>query len=153
MVGEASGLTEPRVINLPSTAFFSNLSWSPNGERILLEDNHENLWTIDVKNGNSLKIETDDYPDPSRSFDAAWSPDSKWLTYSKNLKNRMRAIFIYSLAEKKAYQITDGLADCISPKFDAAASICIFWQARITDRKPAGSNLVLWIIRRTGQFI
>lgn len=126
MVGEASGLTEPRVINLPSTAFFSNLSWSPNGERILLEDNHENLWTIDVKNGNSLKIETDDYPDPSRSFDAAWSPDSKWLTYSKNLKNRMRAIFIYSLAEKKAYQITDGLADCISPKFDAGGKYLYF---------------------------
>ena len=33
----------------------------------------------------------------------AWSPDSKWLAYSMRLKNHMRAIFVYSLADGKCH--------------------------------------------------
>src|SRR6185295_14647780 len=47
-------------------------------------------------------------------------------TYSKNLKSRLRAIFIYSLAENKAFQITDGLADVVSPAFDAGGKYLYF---------------------------
>ena len=126
MLGDPSGLNAPRAVALPSTAYFSNPVWSPNGELILLEDNHSNLWTIDVKSGTSVKIDTDNDPDPIRNFEANWSPDSKWITYSKNLKNRMRAIFLYSLVEKKAHQITDGLADSISPAFDAGGKYLYF---------------------------
>ena len=126
MVGDATGLAQPRAISLPSTAFYSNSTWSPNGEQILIEDNHHNLWTIDVKSGASTKVDTDENGDPTRSFDASWSPDSKWITYAKNLKSRMQAIFVYSVAEKKSYQITDSLADSISPAFDAGGKYLYF---------------------------
>jgi tricorn protease len=81
---------------------------------------------IEVTSGQATKIDTDNYPDPSRSFDATWAPDSKWVAYSKNLPSRLRAIFIYSLAEKKTQQITDGLADSISPAFDAGGKYLYF---------------------------
>ena len=126
VLGDPLGLAQPRVLSLPSTAFFSNPDWSPNGEQILLEDNHRNLWTIDVKSGTATKIDTDENPDPLRGFDASWSPDSKWVTYSKNLKTRMQAIFVYSVADKKVHQITDGLADSISPTFDASGKYLYF---------------------------
>jgi tricorn protease len=100
--------------------------WSPNGEQILLDDNHRNLWMIDVKSGAASKIDTDDNPDPIRDFSASWSPDSKWVTYTKNLKSRMQAVFVYSVAEKKTHQITDGLADAISPTFDAGGKYLYF---------------------------
>ena len=139
MLGDPSGLTPPRAINLPSNAYFASPVWSPNGEQILIEDNHANLWTIDAKSGASLKIDTDDNPDPQRRLDGSWSPDSKWITYSKNLKSRLRAIFIYSVAEKKAYQITDGLADSISPAFDAGGKYLYFLAS--TDYGPKTSWL------------
>ena len=126
MLGDATGLGQPRVVTLPSTAFFSNPVWSPNGEQILLEDNHRNLWTIDVKGGTATKIDTDENPDPLRGFDASWSPDSKWVTYAKNLKTRMQAIFVYSVADKKVHQITDGMADSIAPAFDASGKYLYF---------------------------
>lgn len=127
LIGDPLGVTEPRVINLPSTAYFSNLSWSPNGEQMLMQDNHANVWTIDVKSGAATKVDTDQYPNAFRnSFEASWSPDSKWITYSKNLKNRMLAIFVYSLSEKKSYQITDGLANSGSPAFDAGGKYLYF---------------------------
>jgi len=118
LIGDPMGITTPRVVALPSTAFFAAPEWSPDGKQILLEDNHRNLWTIEVGSGKSTKIDTDSYPDPMRQFDATWSPDSRWVAYSKNLPSRLRAIFVYSLADQKAYQLTDGLADSISPAFD-----------------------------------
>jgi tricorn protease len=126
MFGDPLGLSTPKAIKLPSTAFFSAPVWSPDGSQILLQDNHRNLWTIQIPGGNATKIDTDDYPDPTRSFDATWSPDSKWITYSKNLPSHLRAIFVYSLADKKSHQLTDGLADSISPAFDAGGKYLYF---------------------------
>ena len=48
MIGDATGVAKPRTIALPSTAFFSGPAWSPDGTQILLQDNHRNLWTIEV---------------------------------------------------------------------------------------------------------
>ncbi len=126
MIGEPTGVTKPRAIALPSTGFFSDPEWSPNGAQILLQDNHRNLWTFEVSSGKSAKIDTDQYPDPSRQFDAVWAPDSKWVAYSKGLPSRLRAIFIYSFADDKAHQITDGMADSISPAFDAGGKYIYF---------------------------
>jgi len=126
MIGEPTGVTPPRAVTLPANAFYDGATWSPDGTQILLEDNHNNLWAIEVASGAATKIDTDNYPDPIRQFNAAWSPDSKWITYSKNLANHLRAVFVYSWADKKASQVTDGLADSISPTFDAGGKYLYF---------------------------
>lgn len=126
MIGDATGLTAPRAIALPTTGYFLNPIWSPDGQYLVIEDNHCNLWTMDVKTGTFAKFDTDNAPAPGRSFDASWSPDSKFVTYSKNLDSRLSAIFIYSVEEKKVRQITDGLADAISPAFDAGGKYLYF---------------------------
>jgi|SRR5579883_70572 len=126
MMGEAAGTTKPRAMALPSPAHFSDLAWSPDGKQILMEDNHCNLWLLEAASGKASKIDTSNYADPGRAFDAAWAPDSRWIAYSKNLPNHLRAIFIYSIADGKAHQITDGLADSISPAFDASGKYLYF---------------------------
>jgi tricorn protease len=130
MLGEPTGATKPRVISLPSTAFFSAPAWSPDGTRILLQDNHRNLWAVEVASAGTAKpptkIDSDTYADPVRQFDATWAPDSRWIAYSKNLPSHLRAVFVYSMAEGKAHQLTDGLADAISPAFDAEGKYLYF---------------------------
>ena len=118
IIGDPIGVTTGRSIELPTTGFYSAPAWSPDGKQILLQDNHRNLWTMDVASGKATKLDTDSYPDPMRTFDATWSPDSRWIAYSKNLPSKLRAIFVYSLADHKAYQLTDGLADSVAPAFD-----------------------------------
>ena len=126
MIGDPLGVVPARAIPLPEPSFFSSPAWSPDGTQILLQDNHRNLWLVEVASGKPTKIDTDNYPDPIRSFDAVWSPDSKWVAYSKNLPSHLRAIFVYSLADKKSSQVTDGLADSISPAFDVNGKYLYF---------------------------
>jgi tricorn protease len=118
MIGDQSGATKPRVITLPSHAFFSEIDWSPNARSLLIRDNNANLWIVDVASGHFTKIDTDTYDEPGRGFDAVWSPDSKWVAYSKSLQTHMRSIFLYSTAASTTHRLGDGLADAISPAFD-----------------------------------
>src|SRR5438445_3381740 len=147
MLGDPLGVTTPRTIALASTAFFSAPAWSSDGTQILLQDNHRNLWSIEIPSGKVTKIDTDNYPDPVRSFDAVWSPDSKWIAYSKNFPSHLRAIFIYSLADKKSHQITDGMADSISPSFDAGGKYLYFMAS--TNYGPSTGWLEMSSIDRT----
>jgi tricorn protease len=131
MIGDQAGLNPPRAIALPARAYYSGLSWAPNGKLVLLQDNHLNLWTIDPSASGSAapratKIDTDVFDSPGRGFDATWSPDSRWIAYTKSLDNHMRSVFLYSLAEGKAHQVADGLADVVSPAFDASGKYLYF---------------------------
>jgi len=126
MIGDQTGITKPRSIPLPSAAFFSALAWSPDGKHLLFQDSHTNLWMLEVSSAKATKIDTDTYYDPSRDMGAVWSPDSRWIAFSKNLDSHLRAIFIYLLAEAKTYQLTDGMSDAISPAFDAAGKYLYF---------------------------
>ena len=120
MIGDQTGLTKPRAIDLPALGYYSNLSWSPNGKFLLATDSHLNLWMIDVAAGNATKLDSDTYDTPGRDFDAVWSPDSRWVAYSRSLDNHLRAIFLRALSDPKPIQLTDGLADAMSPAFDAS---------------------------------
>jgi tricorn protease len=126
MLGEQTGTTKPRAISLPSKAFFASPVWSPDGKQLLLEDNHLHLWSIDVASGAPTQLDVDTYDDPGRGFSAVWSPDSRWVAYSKSLDSHLRAIFLYSLADRQAYQVTDGLSDATSPAFDAGGKYLYF---------------------------
>lgn len=126
MIGDQTGTTKPRAIALPAAAFFSALAWSPDGKRVLFTDNHLNLWTLEVGTGQATRVDADTYDDPTHQPDAVWSPDSKWIAYSKVLDNHLRAIFVYSLADAKTNQVTDGMSDAVSPAFDAGGKYLYF---------------------------
>ncbi|MGH9798819.1 MAG: PDZ domain-containing protein, partial [Blastocatellia bacterium] len=55
-----------------------------------------------------------------------WSPDSRWIAYTKQLPNLLRAVFVYSLETGKANQITDGLGDARYPAFDRSGKYLYF---------------------------
>jgi len=146
MLGDPSGLKPAKVVKLPTTGFYFNPDWAPDGKSILLEDNHDNIWTIDVESGAAAKVDTDRNPDPFRNFNASWSPDSKWIVYSKNLPSHLRAVFLYSVADKEVHQVTDGLADSVSPTFDAGGKYLYFLSS--TDYGPSTSWLEMSSIDR-----
>ena len=53
-----------------------------------------------------------------RSSSQTWSPDNKWIAYTKQLPSGQHAVFVYSLDQAKAFQITDGMSDALYPAWD-----------------------------------
>ena len=40
-------------------------------------------------------MDTDYYDSPFHTLNPAWSPDSKWLAYTKQLDSHMHAVYVY----------------------------------------------------------
>ncbi|MGH7621790.1 MAG: PDZ domain-containing protein, partial [Gemmatimonadaceae bacterium] len=126
MIGDQDGKNKPRAIALPPQDFFTNPTWSPDARKMLFRDTEAKLWLLDVATGKFTTVDSDTFNEPGRGFEVSWSPDSRWVAYSKSMDNQLRAIFVYSLASGKATQITDNLADAISPSFDAGGKYLYF---------------------------
>ncbi len=114
-----TGLGDVRKISLgkPSSYFYSPV-WSPDCKKIAFTDKRLNLWYLDIEKDSPVKVDTNTYENPFRLMDPNWSPDSKWITYTRQLKNRLCAVFAYALETGKSTQITDGLSDARFASFD-----------------------------------
>ena len=98
-------------------------------------DVHLSLWYVDLDSGKPVRVAKDRYyglPD----LGASWSPDSKWLAYGSRLDNYMSAVHVYSLADGKSTQVTDGMSDANDPVWDRSGKYLFF-----TASTDSGSSL------------
>jgi tricorn protease len=105
-------------------SYFYEPRWSPDGKKLLLRDKRLNLWLVDLEAAALRKLDTDRYEEAD--FRAVWSPDSRFVAYTKQLPNYFQAIFIYSVAEKVSRQVTDGRSQSFSPRFDRSGKYLWF---------------------------
>jgi tricorn protease len=126
MIGTQEGLSAPREIRFEQPTFYHTADWSPDGKYIAVTDEGLNLLLVEVATGKVTRLDTDTYAHPERTFEPAWSPDSKWLAYSKRLPSQFHVLMAYSMVEKKPYQLTDGLSDAVSPAWDAGGKYLYF---------------------------
>jgi len=98
--------------------FYRAPRFSPDSKKIALVDSFARLSYVDVETARQVEVAQDTYQMRSGDIAGAWSPDSKWLAYSKVLPNELSAIHLYSLAGGKSTQVTDGLSDATNPVFD-----------------------------------
>lgn len=98
-------------------AYYYNLRWSPDNKKLVFSDQKFQLWVVNIETANPqpVKIATNSF---TRSFDASWSPDSRWIAYTKQLPNFMNAVFIYSLVTGESHQMSHGRSFAMSPRFD-----------------------------------
>jgi tricorn protease len=98
--------------------FYRSPRFSPDSKKIVLVDSFQKLWYVDLESKRQVEVAQDYYQMRSGTIVGAWSPDSKWLAYSKVMPNQLAAIHVYSLADGKSTQVTDGLSDAANPVFD-----------------------------------
>ncbi len=137
---DQTGLGEVKKMSLgnPSSYFYSPL-WSPDSKKIVFTDKRLNLWYLEIDKGTPVKVDTNTYENPFRVMDPNWSPDSKWLAYTKQLKNRLCAVFVYSLEAAKSTRLTDGLSDARFANFDKNGKYLYFTAS--TDAGPSSGWL------------
>lgn len=146
-VAPQSGLGPVRTIALGQPpSFFYRPLFSPDGKKIALTDKRLNLWIVDVASGAMTSVDTDTYDNPFRTLDPAWSPDSRYLAYSKRLATHVHALFVHEVAAKRSQQVTDGLADARFPAFDASGKY--LWFTASTDFGPTAPWLDMTSVER-----
>lgn len=107
-----------RKIKMNGAGFYERPRWSPDGKSISYVDNSHSLFVLDVASGNATKISSNVLYRPEPVLDHAWSPDSKWLAYTRTGPTNMQTIHLWSAAEKRSHALTDGLSDAREPVFD-----------------------------------
>jgi tricorn protease len=118
-VRAADGAGSVKKISIePKPSYYRELTWSPDSRHVAFTDKRLALWVADVDAGAARQVDRSVYSYQEEWF-PAWSPDGRWLTYSKQLHNRVRTVFIYDAqAGGAAHQITDGRTHTESPIFD-----------------------------------
>ncbi len=109
-----------RRVAIPGNTFYYDPRWSPDGSKIAFTDTDFRVRVLDVASGRVVDVDGEDYADPRRSIEAVWSPDSRWIAYTKRLDNLLRAVMVYDTREGQVHQLTDGMADAITPLWDAS---------------------------------
>ncbi|ARU41310.1 hypothetical protein CCB80_09255 [Armatimonadetes bacterium Uphvl-Ar1] len=122
-----------------SPAYYYAPTWSPDSTKITYYDNRNRVWMHDVATGVNTELDRGTYTDPYVNFTARWSPDSKWITWARDLDSHMQAIFVYSVESGKKTQITDGLSNAKNPIFDRDGKHLYFYAS--TNTGPALSWL------------
>ena len=125
MVADQDG-NNARRIEIPDPTFYLVPTWSPDGTRLAFTDTDYRVLIIDVASGDLTHVDTDRYAHPQRTMNPVWSPDSRWIAYSRRLDNQLRAIFVHDTRTGDTRQLTDGMADAITPVWDAGGKYLYF---------------------------
>ncbi len=101
--------------------------WSPDSRKIAWSDRKQRLRFVDVE----TKAVTTVVDSPVGNVNQyAWSPDSKWIAFSKPEDEGMGRIFLYSLESKQATPVTDGWFGVGNPEFSSDGKLLFFVSAR-----------------------
>ena len=101
--------------------------WSPDSKKLLYWDKLHRLWWVGVEDKKPVQVDQGDYED---IYDASWSPDSRWIAYSKADRRGAGQMLLYSLEQKKATKISSGFYSDTNPVFDPEGKYLFFLSRR-----------------------
>lgn len=124
---DAAGKEPPRVLTNKGAGWIFDPVWSPDGSRIAYADMTFALYLIDVGSG---EVKTVDQSTVWEIREYAFSPDGKWLAYSRPRENQFSEIIIYNLADARAYSVSTEFSDDYSPSWDPRGKYLFFLSNR-----------------------
>jgi tricorn protease len=126
-VRNADGTGEERALTKGGSAWRFTPQWSPDSTKLAYSDKDHAVHVIDVASGRITEVDHDDYGD---IVDYRWSPDSKWLTYTKSNEAQFSSIYVYNLDSAKVSRLTSGRTNDGSPVFDPKGRYLYFTSNR-----------------------
>ncbi len=121
------GSGEPRQLTRDGDIWRLPPVWSPDSSRLAYGDKARRLRVVEVSTGTTVDAdvgtveEIDGY---------TWSPDSRWLAYSKTNASRNSSIWLYSVDSGQPRQLTPDESIEFSPAFDPQGRYLYFLSNR-----------------------
>ncbi|MDD2550544.1 MAG: PDZ domain-containing protein [Bacteroidales bacterium] len=98
-------------------------SWSPNSKMLVFFDRSMRLQLLNVE---TEKLTVVDTPTSNEIRDYTFSPDSKWIAYTKDSKNGQGAIWVYNTENGKKQQLTNDAFGDRNPVFSECGNYIYF---------------------------
>lgn len=121
------GTEKPVQLTNGGDTYKYDLKWSPDSKKIAWTDRKQRLQYIDLAD---KKVTLVNHATEFEIREYAWSPDSKWLTFTRPEEDSMSKVMLYSLEQKKSFDVTDGWYDAGSPRFSSDGKYLFFVSAR-----------------------
>ena len=118
---------EPMQLTHKNDTYIRGFKWSPDSKKIVYMDRKNRVNLLDVASGKVSLLLQEPMGVPGG---VTFSPDSEWLTYTRMGKNEINVVYVYNIAEKKEYPVTDKWYNSSSPVFSADGKYLIFSSAR-----------------------
>jgi tricorn protease len=94
----------PTQVTQGGTCYKLRPAWAPGGKLIAFADTQNKLYVVPARKG-SRPVEVDASPHgPIHSY--SWSPDGRWLAYTKADENYYRSIFVYDSVKREKRRVT-----------------------------------------------
>ena len=115
------------------------LRWSPDSKKIAFADQTLRCYYIDVKTKKVTEVDKAYYEnidvslDVKPIYDFSWSPDSRYIAYSKMDEDLINKVYIYSLETREKHGVSKGLFSDFNPVFTKDGEHLLFISNRLFD--------------------
>jgi tricorn protease len=121
------GRGEPEPLTRGGQAMRYSPRWSPDGSRIAFSDKDGKLWVLTLERRRLTEVADD----PRGTIgDYAWSPRGNHLAFSMADRRGYRAIHVWSAADGRVRQVTDGFFSEYNPAWGPAGDYLYFLSDR-----------------------
>ncbi|MFQ5502153.1 MAG: S41 family peptidase [Phycisphaerae bacterium] len=131
---DARGTQPWRQLTKGGKGFLLQPAWSPDGTQLAFADKYMKLRTINVDgSGVGRLVDQGQYDDAWDRWgiqDYVWSPDGKWIAYTKMEADLNESIFLFSINECRSYRVTNDRFSDFSPSFDPKGRYLYFLSDR-----------------------
>jgi tricorn protease len=130
------GSAPPVQLTSGADTYKYTIHWSPDSKKILWSDRMLRLQYIEIDTKKITLVEKSKTGE-FNSYD--WSPDSRWIAYSRTLENDMQQIVLFNVSDGAKHDVTDQWFSSDQPTFSRNGKYLIFTSDRTFD--PIYSNV------------
>lgn len=122
-ITDPKGLNKAVCLTHNKDGYRHTLRWSPDIKKIAFTDQTLTCYYIDIATKKIYKVDKAYYENIDVSldlkpiYDFTWSPDSRFIAYSKMDKDLVTKVYIYSLDTGKIHCVSNGIFNDFGPVF------------------------------------